>query len=227
MKLFRNLFTIAQGSVNEAGEFIVKKNSVRLIEQKLRNLEGSFQEGESALCNLAADIKAQQREIESINSKLKEYEGYIKQCLDSGKQQLAEEVAEKILGMENEKEIRLVQLSYLEKAESTLNKKQQQVHRSLDGLKRQLSLIKAHKSITSSMRMANQVINIEGDSMNSDLGSLLHSLEKSQQRDLDVLEAEESRRKSNTMDDLEQKLEAAKIAASGKKSVSDILNRYR
>jgi phage shock protein A len=168
-----------------------------------------------------------QREVSRLQKLINEHEGYATDALNKGREDLAMEVAEKIVDLTNEKKIQQQTHAKYREHATRLKNMIKQGERQVADLRRQLVMVKT----TDSVHKATATITENYANSNSKLTAAKESLDRIRKRQQDqddrltagtMLEAE------LTGDDLDQKLRKAGIGGSGDKAAAqDILARLR
>lgn len=226
MKILKNIFTALRGGVSEVGESIVNSQSIRILEQKMREAENALDKGENALTSVMADHEASEREVKAIETKLEEYGLMIQHCLEKDALDLAREVAEKIAELEPELQSRKVQSEKLMRAETVLKSQRKKSSTIINEMKRQISIVKAQENMNNSLKIATEAVGTEHPEFGQ-LSSLIDRIQMKQQHESDQIIAAEQLKEEDAGLDLDEKLTAAGVMQSQKSSVDDILNRYK
>ena len=102
MSIWAKVATAVRGGVSEAGEAIVDKQALRILEQEIRDADNELGRSKESLTGIIAKRKLADKKVDSLKSSLTEYEGYAMKALDKDDDGLAVEIAEKIAGLETE-----------------------------------------------------------------------------------------------------------------------------
>ena len=225
MNIFKKIITAVRGGAREAGEAIVDANSTRIFEQEIRDSEKHIIIAKRDLTEVIAKQMQAERELNQLQTSIKEHEGYAVQALEQGNEALAIEVDEKIAELENSaSDQQQANESYLKSA-AHLKDLIKKSERQLTDYKRQLSMVK----ITESVQKATSAITDNFVASNSKLLNAKDSLERIKQKQAmfdDKLKAAEQLDSETNGDSLQSKLKEAGIGAQ-QSSAQSILDRLK
>ena len=225
MSIWAKVATAVRGGVSEAGEAIVDKQALRILEQEIRDADNELGRSKEALTGIIAKRKLADKKVDSLKSSLTEYEGYAMKALDKDDDGLAVEIAEKIAGLETE----LLGEEGLAKAfsesEGQLRKTVGQTEANLKRLKQQVDTVKATESVQRSQAAVAARHSGAGSSMRSALDSL-ERLKSKQAERAAKFEAASELAESTEEVSLDAKLKAAGIVDGGA-SGGDVLARLK
>ena len=225
MSIWAKVATAVRGGVSEAGEAIVDKQALRILEQEIRDADNELGRSKEALTGIIAKRKLANKKVDSLKSSLTEYEGYAMKALDKDDDGLAVEIAEKIAGLETE----LLGEEGLAKAfsesEGQLRKTVGQTEANLKRLKQQVDTVKATESVQRSQAAVAARHSGTGSSMRSALDSL-ERLKSKQAERAAKFEAASELAESTEEVSLDAKLKAAGIVDGGA-SGGDVLARLK
>jgi len=225
MSLMKKIFTAIRGGAREAGEAIVDANSIRILEQEIKDAEHHVAKARQDLTAVMAKEMQANREIEGLQKQISEYEGYAINALNKSDESLATEIAEKIAGLEAEltaqQEIKTSFSANAERLKELLKKTERQ----LAEYKRQLVMVKT----TDSVQKATSAISDNFTNSNSKMMSATESLERirAKQKEFDdKLKAAEALDAEDSDASLEAKMKQAGIGPQTT-SASSVLERIR
>ena len=225
MSIWAKVATAVRGGVSEAGEAIVDKQALRILEQEIRDADSELGRSKESLTGIIAKRKLANKKVDSLKSSLTEYEGYAMKALDKDDDGLAVEIAEKIAGLETE----LLGEEGLAKAfsesEGQLRKTVGQTEANLKRLKQQVDTVKATESVQRSQAAVAARHSGAGSSMRSALDSL-ERLKSKQAERAAKFEAASELAESTEEVSLDAKLKAAGIVDGGA-SGGDVLARLK
>jgi len=225
MSIWAKVATAVRGGVSEAGEAIVDKQALRILEQEIRDADSELGRSKESLTGIIAKRKLADKKVDSLKSSLTEYEGYAMKALDKDDDGLAVEIAEKIAGLETE----LLGEEGLAKAfsesEGQLRKTVGQTEANLKRLKQQVDTVKATESVQRSQAAVAARHSGAGSSMRSALDSL-ERLKSKQAERAAKFEAASELAESTEEVSLDAKLKAAGIVDGGA-SGGDVLARLK
>ena len=96
--VLQKLMTAMRGSVNELGEAVVDKQGNRILEQELRDSEQELKQAKQELASLMAEVASLSRQINTEEEQIGKREADAGKALNAGQEDLAREVAERIVG---------------------------------------------------------------------------------------------------------------------------------
>jgi len=225
MSLLKKIFTAIRGGATEAGEAIVDANSIRILEQEVRDAENHINKAKQDLTAVMAKEMQATREIEGFKKQTEEYETYAVEALNKGDEGLATEIAEKIAGIEAELTLQEETKASFSAHADRLRELVKKTERQLAEYKRQLTMVKT----TDSVQKATSAISDSFSNSNSKMMSATESLEriKKKQRDFDdKLKAAEMLEDDNSDASLEAKMKQAGIGPQNA-SASSVLDRIK
>lgn len=100
--MFRTLKTLITGANARAEEKVRDTYSIELIEQKIREAQAGLQAAKATLASLIQRSRAEGRQIEVLETRLKDMTIRTKEALKGGRDDLAGEAAQAVAEMENE-----------------------------------------------------------------------------------------------------------------------------
>jgi phage shock protein A len=225
MNFFRKLFTALRGTATEAGEAIIDTQAIRILEQEMRDAKKHLDEAKENLAKVIAEQMGVEREIKRLSKSIEEHEGYAIQALDKGDNKLAEEIAEKIADLENERNAQQSALESYNSSISTLKQHIRETERNIKSMEREISVVKT----TESVQKANEAAATKFSGSNSALHTASDSLErikKKQQQKTDQMKAARELQQQESGGDLQEKLREAGIVQD-KVSSNSVLERIK
>jgi phage shock protein A len=102
MSVMKKVMTLLRGSVREIGETVVDANATRIYEQEILDAKQSIAQAKDDLAGVMAKEMQSARQIEKLQAEISRYEGLAVEALDKSQESLAEEVAGKVGGLEQE-----------------------------------------------------------------------------------------------------------------------------
>jgi len=225
MSLLKKIFTAFRGGAREAGEAIVDANSIRILEQEIKDAEGHIAKAKQDLTTVMAKEMQANREIERLQKQIEEYEGYAVSALDKGDEALATEIAEKIAALEPELTVQQETKASFSAHADRLKELVKKTERQLAEYKRQLVMVKT----TDSVQKATSAISDNFSSSNSKMMSATESLERIKQKQKnfdDKLKAAEALEAESSDSSLEEKMKKAGIGPQTT-SASSVLERIK
>lgn len=225
MTIFKKLVTALRGGINEAGESIVDSQALRILDQEIRDADNELKQAKESLANILAQQKLADKEVKKYQEKIAEYESYALKALDSGNEELALEVAEKLSILENEYDNHKKQATYFTENAKNLRQTISQTEINIRNLKQQVDIVKA----TESVQKAQSAIAQRYGGSTAKLQTALDSLErikKRQEKTAAIIEAKNELAVDENKSSLDNKLEAAGIKP-GNQNAAAILARLK
>lgn len=225
MGILTKLFTMFRGASHEAGQAVVDKNAITILDQEIRDTSTELNRSREELTKLMAQSKLQQQQIEARAGKIAEYGRYIEGALGKGDEALALEVAGKLAPLETEQQAAQAAKAHLDRSIGTLKATITKTETQLKGLRTQVDTVKA----TASVQKAQLAIASRTAGANSGMGNALESLQRIQSRQAETaarLEASEELEASSGDGDLNRRLAAAGLLEDNS-SADAVLARFR
>lgn len=225
MNIWAKMMTALKGGINEAGEAVVDSQALRILDQEVREASESLKQSKDSLAEIIAREKLARQKGKDLSAKVTEHEGYAIKALEKGDEALAREVAVKIADLEN-------QLAQEQEAEANykanadkLRQAIAQTELNLKRMKQQVDTVKA----TENVQRAQAAVAERHSGTNSKLRTAMDSLERIKEKQAlksAQMAAAEEMSESTADASLQEKLEKAGIAGTGK-SADDILARLK
>jgi len=225
MSIWEKVATAVRGGVSEAGEAIVDHQALRILDQEIRDADNELSKSKDALTDIIAKSKLADKKVGSLKSSLAEYEGYAMQALDKGDETLANEVAEKIAGIESELAGEEGLAKSFADSEAQLRRAVSQTEANLKRLKHQVDTVRATEKVQRAQAAVASRHSGAGSSMRSAVDSLERLKIKQAERAAKFEAASELASSTEEMT-LDAKLKAAGIVDSGA-SGGDVLARLK
>jgi len=226
MSILEKIFTAIRGGAREVGESIVDKNSIRIFDQEIKDAENKLEQAKRDLTDVMAKEMQAGRKVKALTADIEKHEGFATQALERGNEELAMEIAQKIVDLQGE-------LADQQKAQSSfaahvdrLKGMIKQTGKTLTDMKRQLVMVKT----TESVQQATTAINNNYATGTSKLLTAKESLDRIKQRQQDLddrLAAGEALKGEFSGSDLEAKMQAAGIGGEGDAQAQDILAKLK
>jgi len=225
MSIWAKVATAVRGGVNEAGEAFIDNQALRILDQEIRDADSELSKSKGALTGIIAKRKLADKKVASLKSSLTEYEGYVMQALDKSDEELANEIAAKIAGLETELMGEEGLAKSFVSSESQLRKAVAHTEASLKRLKQQVDTVKATETVQKAQASVAARHSGAGSSMRSALDSLERLKDKQAERAA-KFEAASELAESTEEVSLDDKLKAAGIVGGGA-SGGDVLARLK
>lgn len=104
MSVIKKVVTLLRSSAREIGESVVDANATRVYEQEIVDAKRGIDEAKSNLTVVMAKEMQSAREIERLKNEIERYENLAVEALNKCQESLAEEVAAKVAGLEQDLE---------------------------------------------------------------------------------------------------------------------------
>ena len=225
MSIWAKVATAVRGGVSDVGEAIADNQALRILDQEIRDADNGLSKSKEALTGIIAKRKLADKKVESLKSSLTEYEGYAMQALDKGDEELANEIAGKIAGLETELMAEEGVAKSFAASESQLRKAVTHTTANLKRLKQQVDTVKATETVQKAQAAVAARHSGTGSSMRSALDSL-ERLKNKQAERAAKFEAASELAESTEEVSLDDKLKAAGIVGGGA-SGGDVLARLK
>ena len=225
MNIWAKVATAVRGGVNEAGEAIVDRQALRILDQEIRDADNELIGSKGALIGIIAKRKLADKKVASLKASIKEYEDYAMQALDKCDETLATEIADKIAGLEAELAGEEGVAKSFADSEAQLRRAVVQTEGNLKRLKQQVDTVKATEMVQRAQSAVAARDSGADSSMRSAVDSLARLKTKQAERAAKFEAANELARSTEEVS-LDDKLKAAGIADGGAKG-GDVLARLR
>jgi len=228
MSLLKKIFTAFRGGATEVGQAIVDSQSLRILDQEIRDATNALNKSRDDLTRIMAQRKLAADKVGPKEQKLKEYEGYAAQALDKGDEALALEIANKIAELEAEIAEERALIDSYDKSIVTLKKAIQDGEKTVARLKVQVDQVKA----TATVQRAQATIAERHSGTNATISTALDSLERIKAKQAETAARMEAARELANEEqdgDLHAKLKKAGIIQenSGANAVLERLKKQR
>src|SRR5688500_15134854 len=102
MSILQKILTLFRGTATEAGQAVVDKNAIRILDQEIRDAQNELLKSRDDLAKIMAQRNLSEKKLADKQAKAREYEGYIQGALAKGDESLARDVAVKLAPIEAE-----------------------------------------------------------------------------------------------------------------------------
>ena len=102
MSVIRTMVTLLRGSARELGESLVDAHATTIYAQEIDDARAAIRKAREELAGVMAQQMRAQREAERLQAEAARYEALAVQALDKSQEALAEEVAAKVLALEDD-----------------------------------------------------------------------------------------------------------------------------
>lgn len=225
MGFFSKLFTAVRGAASEAGDAVIDTQSMRILEQEMRDAEKHLEDAKESLAKVIAEQMGVEREVKRLKAAIAEYEAYAVQALDKGDEALAVDISNKIAEHENDLEAQQSLLDGYVNNVRTLKQTIRDTERNIKTMEREISVVKT----TASVQKANEAAAAKFSGSNSSLRTATDSLDRikqKQQKKADQMNAALQMQKEESGGGLREKLKEAGIVNSSS-SANSVLERLK
>ena len=178
MNVWSKLVTAVRGGVNDLGEGMVDSQALRILDQEIRDADEELKQSREALASMMARQKMADEAVKKLDGRITEYEGYAMKALDMGNEILGLEVAEKLAGLEVERNDEADRLADMAESVASLRKTVTQAENNIKRLRQQVDTIRA----TESVQKAQMTVARRQGGSDAKLQTALESLERIKRR---------------------------------------------
>jgi phage shock protein A len=178
MSLFQKLLTLIRGTAIEAGQSVVDRNAIRILDQEMRDAQNALVQSRDDLAKIMAQRNLAGRKLDDKLAKAAEYEGYVRSAFAKGDEALARDVAVKLAPIEADIKTERQMMSTFDESIRTLQSAIRQTETNLGRLKQQVDTVK----VTESVQRAQASIAARHSGSNSKMRTALDSLERVKER---------------------------------------------
>lgn len=225
MSILSKILTLFRGTANEAGQAVVDKNAIRILDQELRDSTAELARSKDELTKVMAQRQLSANRGSAMLTKRKEYEGYVQGALAKGDENLAREVAVKLSDVERDLQSEAGNVQQMDTSIATLKTAIRDTETQLARLKQQINTVKA----TEAVQRAQSAVAARHSGANSKIGTALDSLERIKQRQEEQsarFEAAQQLQHESGDGDLQARLANAGLV-NDPSNVDGILERFR
>lgn len=218
----KKLWNALRGAANEGIEAVADSQSIRILDQELRDAKSELRACDENLTKIMAKRKMAEAKVKSLQSDVETYTTHAIAASEKGDEALAIECAERVAELENSLSTEEQILNGFKSSEQTLKANISKAKNNVRRMEQQIDQVKA----TESVQKAQVAVSSRHMGANSKVKTALDSLErikdKQAQRSAE-LEAAEELAEEESGGDLENRLKQAGITAGADKSGSDKL----
>lgn len=223
--VLKKILTAMRGGVNELGEAVVDGQGNRILEQELRDAEQELKQAKQELASLMAEAASLARQIRTEQDNASKRESDARKALTAGQDELAREVAERIVGHERRTAELTQTRELLQQRIAGLKERVQRAEKQLADYRRELQVVKTNERVLRTTAQIDTNINSNQSSL-STAKDTLERIRERQAREEDRQTASATLEKELTGADLDEKLKAAGIDGD-EDSVNDVLARLK
>lgn len=181
MHILQKILTLFRGTATEAGQAVVDRNAIRILDQEIRDAQNELVKSRDDLTRIMAQRNLTSRKLEDKADKAAEYEGYIHGALAKADESLARDVAVKLAPLETDIAAERAVVESYDVSIRTLQAAIRQTEGNLARLKQQIDTVK----VTESVQRAQSAIAARHTGTNSKMRTALDSLERVKERQLE------------------------------------------
>ncbi|AWF80856.1 phage shock protein A [Microbulbifer sp. A4B17] len=218
----KRIWTALKGAVNEGTEAVADSQSIRILDQELREAKAELKACDENLTKIMAKRKLTESKVQALQADIETYSTHAINASEKGDNELALECAERVTELESQLETERSILDGFLSSESTLKGNITQAKTNVRRMEQQIDQIKA----TESVQKAQVAVSSRHMGANSKIKTALDSLDRiksKQEQRAAELEAAEELASEESGSSLDAKLKAAGIKPGGQTSGSDKL----
>lgn len=223
--VLKKILTAMRGGVNELGEAVVDGQGNRILEQELRDSEHELKQAKQELAALMAESASLARQIRSEQDSASKREQDARKAIAAGQEDLAREVAERIVGHERRGAELTQTRELLQQRIAGLKDRVQRAEKQLADYRRELQVVKTNERVLRTTAQIDTNINSQQSSL-STAKDTLERIRERQAREEDRQTASAALEKELTGADLDEKLKAAGIDGE-QDAVNSVLARLK
>lgn len=225
MGILTKLFTLFRGASHEAGQVVVDKNAITILDQEIRDTSTQLNASRQELAKLMGQSKLSEQKMAARALKIAEYTRYIEGALGKGDEALARDVAGKLAPLETEQTAEQAAKAHLDTSIGTLKATIHKAEAQVKALRTQVDTVKA----TASVQKAQMAIASRTAGATSGMSNALESLERIKTRQAETaarLEASAELDAEDGDSELNRKLASAGLIEDSS-SADAVLARFR
>lgn len=178
MSVWGKIFTAIRGGINEAAEAAADGQSMRILDQELRDAEQALRQARSDLAGIMASNKVVARRLEEGRAKEAKDAESARSAITAGRMDLAQGLAQRIAGVRAEIQRDEQELERLIPRQQQMLRTIQETEARISQMKREVENVKANESL---LRAQSAIAHSQAG-VNSRLGSAVESLERIKKR---------------------------------------------
>ncbi len=226
MGVLKDLMQAIKGGANEMGEAIVDANAIRILEQEIRDAESAIASAKQSLTRMKSSEIRLKRDLSTLGADIADYEQKAIAALNAGEEALAAEVAERIAELEGEREDKAGEQVALNDEVNKIHAMIKARERTIQKNKRELDKVRTVQELQRATESVSRNFAASG-SKGHRVSQALDRVKAKQQNWQDRMEAGDWMEAQEGADDIDQKLKAKGIGASGTSGGSDVLARLK
>ena len=224
MDVLSKIVTALKGGINEAGEAIVDRQALRILDQEIREAIEELNQTKDSLASMIARQKLSEEKAATLQAAIAENETYALKALEKGDEALAMDVASKVAELENQLADENAVTDEFKQNANQLRNVIAKAEKDVKYMKAQLDTVRA----TENVQRAEAAICERHGGTNSKLRTAMESLERIKEKQAlkgAQINAARPRAFEDDESSLEQRLEQAGIKKTNK--ASDVLERLK
>jgi phage shock protein A len=218
----KKLWNALRGATNEGIEAVVDSQSIRILDQELRDAKKELQSCDENLTKIMAKRKMTEAKVKSLQTEVETYTNHAIAASEKGDEALAIECAQRVSDLEASLETEQSILAGFTNSESTLKSNIAKAKANVRRMEQQIDQVKA----TESVQKAQVAVSSRHMGANTKVKTALDSLERIKQKQAErsaELEAAEELANEESGSSLDAKLKQAGITPGAEVSGSDKL----
>jgi phage shock protein A len=215
-----------RGGASEVGEAIVDANAIRILEQEIRDAEAAIGSAKQSLTRMKSSEIKLKREMATLDADVADYEQKAVAALNAGEEALATEVAERIAELESDRNDKGSEQAALDAEINKIHAMIKARERTIQKNKRELDKVRTVQELQRATESVSRNFAATG-SKGHRVSQALDRVKAKQQNWQDRMEAGEWLEGQEGVDDIDAKLKAKGIGASGGSAGSDVLARLK
>ena len=223
--MLSKIMTALRGKANETGQAVVDSQSLRILDQEIRDSEEHLKASKTELARLMGQRQLNSNKADTPEGKVNGLEQSAEAALDKGEEQLAVEVAERMVSVQEQLDAERNIVNEYDTSIESLRSTIRNTDNQLRQLKQQVSVVKA----TESAQKAQSAVAARHSGQNSAMGNAMESLERireRQQLNSAQMQAADQLASEESGSSLDERLKSAGIGASDRKA-EDVLARLK
>ncbi|MGV8919430.1 MAG: PspA/IM30 family protein [Pseudomonas sp.] len=216
----KKFITAIRGGGSEVGEMIIDANAIRILEQEGRDVDKAILVANNSLIDIKGKFKLAKQRVEALNSDISSWESKALAALNANQDGLAAECAERIAGLESQRDAEAEQAAQFGKNVDILQAQVIKAESQLKGLKQQTEMAKARDAVQKARVATAEATGGANGRVESAVNSLARIKQRQDEQDARFEAVEEQAEVANG-GDLERRLQEAGIGGKtgGKEDV--------
>lgn len=221
MSIIRKLITAVRGHATEAGEAIVDKNALVILDQEIRDSKEALNKSRTNLTSIMAERQIHLNRVASMQANIEKLTSAAEAALAKGEEGLALEVAERIASEQSDMETEQALADQFESSVTALKASIREAEQQVKHLEQQVNVVKA----TENVQRAQASVAARHSGQNTGVRTAIDSLERikaKQEKRGAQIQAANQLAADTQGESLDAKLKAAGIGTNTR-SAQDIL----